>query len=206
MTVVDVTRHRPSGAGLGPAVHLTGRLESQGQARGHDGIPTRTAVFRLVADQVAFGDVIVWGGDRYLAERIEPIPPFNVEANVRATMQPSAAMHLQGAVSRRELDTASGVAVQVDLERQTADVDDTTGERLFAAAVTVPALIAASSRRIVRGDGSIVTAQHRLTVYDHPVEVGDRITWAARAHTVLRVEGLVKDALGAVYEARCHTN
>ena len=48
--------------------------------------------------------------------------------------------------------------------------------------------------RKVASDKSTIVGKHRVDLYGEQVQVGDNITWADVPHTVVRLEGVVKDA------------
>ena len=52
----------------------------------------------------------------------------------------------------------------------------------------------------------MATAKHRVTLYGQAAERGDRLTWGGGDHTVLRVSGLLRNAIGARYFAQAVTD
>ena len=107
----------------------------------------------------------------------------------------------------REVDDALDLLVgEVQLRRRSVVRNQTTGRREFLGAVTVDAKVQGFSRRLVASDNSIETAKHKVTLYGVQVDTGDRLTWGDEDHTILHVDGLLKNTDGGRYLTRVLTN
>ena len=107
----------------------------------------------------------------------------------------------------RGVDDALELLVEVQLRRRSAVRDETTGRREFLAAVTVEAKVQGFSRRIISSENTIETAKHQVTLYGERVDTGDQLSWDDEDHTVLHVDGLVKDTDGSLrYLSKVLTN
>lgn len=83
----------------------------------------------------------------------------------------------------------------VQLRRRTGARSSDTGERAYAAAVSLRGRVDPVDI-IVRGrDGSTRTAKHRVRTFGVAVAAGDRLTWDGGDHTALRVTGLLFDVV-----------
>ena len=79
-------------------------------------------------------------------------------------------------------------------------LDPVTGNRTYGAAVTVRARIEGADLLLIGRSGSLATARHKVTLYGEAVAAGDRLRWGGQDHTVLEVDGLIRDpATGARY-------
>ena len=109
----------------------------------------------------------------------------------------------------REVDDALELLVPVQLRRRSAVCSTTTGRReRFREAVTIQAKVEGYNRRLIDSEDTIETAKHRVTLYDTAlVGTGDRLTWDGGDHTIVHVDGLLKDPAGGLrYLAKVLTN
>ena len=106
----------------------------------------------------------------------------------------------------REVDDALDLLVKVQLSRRSALRTRTTGRREFLGAVTVEAKVEGYNRRLVDSENTIETAKHRVTLYGVSVGTGDRLTWDGEDHTILHVDGLMKNTDGERYLTKVLTN
>lgn len=97
------------------------------------------------------------------------------------------------ATARKRIAERRGTLVDVSLKRRGSTRDPVTGERTLGAAVTVRARIEGTDKYLIEADGSLATAQYRVTLYGTAVDAGDVLAWEGQDHTVLTVEGLVSD-------------
>ena len=110
------------------------------------------------------------------------------------------------AEASREINDALDLLIEVQLHRQSAVRTQTTGRREFLAAVAVEAKVAGYNRRLVDSENTIETAKHQVTLYGTVADTGDRLTWNGEDHTILHVDGLMKNTDGDRYLTKVLTN
>ena len=102
----------------------------------------------------------------------------------------------------RTVNADLDLLVAVQVKRRTAERDEATGRRAFADAVSADAKIAGMSHWKRSSSESLRDARYTVDLFGVSVEPGDRIAWDGEDHTVLTVDGLVRDADGSRYQTR----
>ena len=103
------------------------------------------------------------------------------------------------------LETALGQTVDIALQRLSTVRSTVTGNFGYLPAVTVKGRIEGADLIVIRADGSIKTAKHRITLWT-PAGAGDRLIFAASYHEVLELEGVFRAMDGSRYRYDLVTN